>query len=98
MVQYQLSELELRERQATWCSQIEKLTKHDRYLKQLCETIAEKYDYKELMTEKELEEKAEDDLFFDEDDFMKDYRAKKLAELKEDQAKPHFNGVLEINK
>jgi hypothetical protein len=61
-------------------------------------TIAEKYDYKELMTEKELEEKAEDDLFFDEDDFMKDYRAKKLAELKEDQAKPHFNGVLEINK
>lgn len=44
---------------------------------------AEYYDYKHKMTEKQLEEKAEDDFDFDEDDFMKDYRAKKLAEMKE---------------
>jgi len=35
-----------------------------------------------------LEEKAEDDFDFDEDDFMKDYRAKKLAEMKEEADKP----------
>ena len=30
------------------------------------------------MNEKQLEEKAEDDLDFDEDDFMKQYREKRL--------------------
>jgi len=30
------------------------------------------------MSEKQLEEKAEDDLDFDEDDFMKEYRQKRI--------------------
>lgn len=50
------------------------------------------------MTEKQLEEKAEDDLLFDEDDFMLEYREKKMAELKQEAVKPKFKGVLEINK
>ena len=50
------------------------------------------------MTEKQLEEKAEDDFDFDEDDFMKEYRAKKMAEMKEEAAKPKFRGCIEINK
>lgn len=40
------------------------------------------------MTEKQLEEKAEDDFLFDEDDFMAEYRAKKMAEMKEEAGKP----------
>ena len=45
------------------------------------ETIeaTEHYDPKKLMTEKQLEEMAEDDLDFDEDDFMKEYREKRIA-------------------
>ena len=38
----------------------------------------ELYDNKLVMNEKQLEEKAEDDLDFDEDDFMKQYREKRL--------------------
>jgi hypothetical protein len=40
------------------------------------ETITrnELYDPKLIMTEKQLEQLAEDDLDFDEDDFMKEYR------------------------
>ena len=34
----------------------------------------EKYDYKISLTERQLEEKAEDDLDFDEDEFMQQYR------------------------
>lgn len=49
---------------------------------------AEYYDYKDKMTEKQLEEKAEDDFDFDEDDFMKEYRAKKMAEMKVEASKP----------
>lgn len=32
--------------------------------------LVEKYDYKNNMTSKQLEERAEDDIDFDEDDFM----------------------------
>jgi hypothetical protein len=40
--------------------------------------LNEKYDYKNIMTQEQLEEKAEDDIDFDEDDFMKEYRAKRM--------------------
>ena len=50
--------------------------------------LAEHYDYKLKMTEKQLEEKAEDDFDFDEDDFMKEYRAKKMAQYQEEKSKP----------
>jgi hypothetical protein len=43
--------------------------------------LNEKYDYKLLMKEQQLEEKAEDDLDFDEDEFMQAYRAKRIAEM-----------------
>ncbi len=39
----------------------------------------ERYDYKLLMNNEQLEQKAEDDLDFDEDDFMKQYREKRIA-------------------
>jgi len=41
----------------------------------------ENYDPKLLLNEKQLEEKAEDDLDFDEDDFMKQYREKRIMEM-----------------
>jgi hypothetical protein len=41
---------------------------------------------------------AEDDLDFDEDDFMKEYREKRIAQLKVDQSKLKFGKVFEINK
>jgi len=43
--------------------------------------LNEFYDPKLLMTEKQLELMAEDDLDFDEDEFMKDYRAKRIEQL-----------------
>lgn len=39
----------------------------------------EMYDPKLIMSEKQLEEMAEDDLDFDEDEFMKEYREKRIA-------------------
>lgn len=39
----------------------------------------EVYDSKYVMSERQLEEKAEDDIDFDEDDFMQDYRQQRLA-------------------
>ena len=35
------------------------------------------------MNNQQLEEMAEDDLDFDEDDFMKEYRAKRMAQMQE---------------
>ena len=64
------------------------------------ETVAlnELYDNKLIMNEKQLEEKAEDDLDFDEDDFMKQYREKRLQEIAVEKSKPRFGTVFEINK
>ena len=39
----------------------------------------ERYDYKMAMTNQQLEEKAEDDLDFDEDEFMQEYRNTRMA-------------------
>ena len=41
---------------------------------------------------------AEDDLDFDEDEFMKEYRQKRIDQLKEVALKPKFGKVFEINK
>ena len=59
----------------------------------------EHYDTKKLMSAAQLEEKAEDDIDFDDDDeFLKEYRAKRLVQLKEDAGRPKFGSVYEINK
>ena len=51
------------------------------------------------MNEKQLEEMAEDDIDFnDEDDFMKEYRAKRLLQMEEEVKKPMYGFVREINK
>ena len=42
------------------------------------------YDPKLLMNSKQLEEKAEDDWDFDEDEFMVQYREKRMAEMGEE--------------
>ena len=60
--------------------------------------LNERYDKKLVMNSKQLEERAEDDLDFDEDDFMKQYREKRLQELQVEKGKPRFGSVFEINK
>ncbi len=60
--------------------------------------LNEKYDYKLLMKAEQLEEKAEDDLEFDEDEFMQAYRAKRMSEMAQEKGKPRFGSVYEINK
>lgn len=40
--------------------------------------LNERYDNKLLMNSEQLEQRAEDDIDFDEDDFMKEYRAKRM--------------------
>jgi len=60
--------------------------------------LLEAYDPKLIMTNKQLEEKAEDDLDFDEDDFMKDYRDKRIAELQAKAALHSFGYLREIVK
>ena len=58
----------------------------------------EVYDSKYVMSERQLEQKAEDDIDFDEDDFMQDYRQQRLAQMKEQAAKARFGSVIEISK
>lgn len=58
----------------------------------------ELYDPKLVMNAKQLEEKADDDLDFDEDDFMKEYREKRLQQLGVEKSKPRYGTVFEINK
>lgn len=41
---------------------------------------------------------AEDDLDFDEDDFMKEFREKRLAELKAESMKPSYGFVRQVDK
>ena len=41
---------------------------------------------------------CEDDPDLDDDEFMKEYREKRLQQLKEDQAKPKFGDLIEISK
>ena len=60
--------------------------------------MTEKYDPRLIMSEKQLELMAEDDLDFEEDEFMKEYREKRIAQLKVDSSKPKFGKVFEINK
>jgi thioredoxin-like negative regulator of GroEL len=57
------------------------------------------YDPKLLLNNKQLEEKAEDDPDFDdEDEFMKQWREKRMAEVQAEAAKPKFGSVYEIGK
>jgi hypothetical protein len=51
-----------------------------------------------VMNAKQLEEKAEEDLDFDEDDFMKEYREKRMLQMKEENKLSHFGAVIEIDK
>lgn len=60
--------------------------------------MTEHYDPNLIKNERQLEEQAEDDLDFDEDDFMKEYRAKRLAQMSEESKQPYFGQVYEINK
>ena len=48
------------------------------------------YDHRENMTKKQLDELVEDDLDFEEDEFIKQYQAKRIEEMKEMEAKPKF--------
>jgi len=59
----------------------------------------ERYDPKLLLNDKQLEEMAEDDPDFnDEDPFMKEWREKRMMEVAQEAAKPKFGSVYEINK
>lgn len=59
----------------------------------------EYYDNKFVMNEKQVKEMAEDDIDFDdEDEFMKQYRARRIEQLKVESAKPKFGSVFEIVK
>ena len=59
----------------------------------------EYYDNKFVMNEKQIKEMAEDDIDFDdEDEFMKQYRARRIEQLKVESAKPKFGSVFEIVK
>jgi hypothetical protein len=61
-------------------------------------TRNELYDPKLIMNNEQLEELADEDLDFDEDDFMKEYRQKRMAQMSEISKLPTFGTVLEINK
>ena len=51
------------------------------------------------MNHKQLEEAVEDDLDLEDDDYMDEYRAKRLAEMKEKASQHRFHGgVIEITK
>ena len=53
--------------------------------------LNERYDPKLLLNNEQLEEMAEDDIDFDDDsEFMKNWRAKRMEEVKADAAKPKF--------
>lgn len=41
---------------------------------------------------------AEDDLDLEEDEYFKEYRQKRLEELKEQAARPRFGSLIEINR
>ena len=59
----------------------------------------ELYDPKLAWSKKQVEEAAEDDIDFDDDDpFMKEWRAKRMQEVATEAAKPKFGSVYEINK
>ena len=61
--------------------------------------VVEGYDNWKHMNAKQLDEAIEDDFDLEDDDYMKEYREKRMAELKEkaDQHKFPF-GMIEINK
>eukprot|EP00357_Protocruzia_adherens_P013130 CAMPEP_0114996846 /NCGR_PEP_ID=MMETSP0216-20121206/14559_1 /TAXON_ID=223996 /ORGANISM="Protocruzia adherens, Strain Boccale" /LENGTH=244 /DNA_ID=CAMNT_0002361139 /DNA_START=135 /DNA_END=869 /DNA_ORIENTATION=- len=63
-------------------------------LTQVAIEVAEKYDPLENRKLEELDE-LEDDY---EDDFLAQYRAKRMKEMKDKAAKPHFGSLLEISK
>ena len=51
------------------------------------------------MNHKQLEEAVEDDLDLEDDDYMDEYRAKRLAEMKAKASQHRFHGgVIEITK
>lgn len=58
----------------------------------------EMYDPKKMMSDKQLEAKAEEDDEFEDDDFMRQYRENRLAQMAVEKNKPRFGSVYEINK
>ena len=59
----------------------------------------ELYDPKLAWNNKQVQEAAEDDIDFDDDDpFMKEWRAKRMQQVQAEAAKPKFGSVFEINK
>ena len=72
-------------------------TSEDIFMNQ--QEAVEKYDQWKDMSHKQLEEAVEDDLDFEDDDYMKELRAKRLGELQE-KAKQHKfpHGMIEISK
>ena len=59
----------------------------------------EYYDNKKFMSAAQLQEVADEDLDFDdEDEWYKDFKAKRMAELKEKAGVPRFGSVFEITK
>jgi hypothetical protein len=50
------------------------------------------------MTKKQLDEMVEDDFDLEDDEFMKEYEAKRVAEMKEISLKAKFGSVYEISK
>ena len=75
----------------------EKVASNDEVAEEQMEML-ERYDNKLVMNDQQLKEECEDDLDFDEDDFMKDYRAKRLAQMQDQATKPKFGCVYEITK
>mmetsp|Transcript_13932 Transcript_13932/g.23698 ORF Transcript_13932/g.23698 Transcript_13932/m.23698 type:complete len:227 (-) Transcript_13932:136-816(-) len=62
------------------------------------ETIEGYENWKDL-TAKQIEEKIEDDWELEDDDYMKEYREKRMAELKQKAEQHKFDfGMIEINK
>ena len=61
--------------------------------------MLERYDNRLIMNDKQINELAEDDIDFDDDDeFMREYRAKRVNQLQEMAARPKFGSVYEIRK
>lgn len=57
------------------------------------------YDPKKVMNNEQLEEMAEDDLDFDDDDeFLKQYRNNRMQQMQAAASKPRFGSVIEISK
>ena len=58
----------------------------------------EHYDHREHLTKKQLDEMVEDDLDLEDDEFIKEYQAMRIEEMKQQAGKPRFGSVYSISK